>query len=65
MLNLRKAIKALYPMLNSMANPLAKVAARRLDLALTNSVSIINIDHPAAKELSAARDFAMTIISNG
>lgn len=62
--NIRKVVYSLYPQLHSCTNPLAKVALRRLDAALTASTGIISPVDPKAKELMQARDFALTILNN-
>jgi len=62
--NIRKAVQALYPRLNNLNTPLAKVALQRLDAALTNATGIIDPNDPKAKELGQARDFALTILNN-
>ena len=65
MTNLRKRAYGLYPHLNRSKNRYAKKAKVRLDLALTDSRGILDINHPKARELSGACDYAQTILNNG
>lgn len=62
--NLRKRAQSLYPHLNNIESKHVKKAKQRLDSALTNARGILDTNHPAARELSQACDFASTIISN-